>query len=122
MNRWIWPSFEQVPSGKIATEAPRDNHSPPSRSSCSNASAARPLSMQMSPWTSRNCPKKGDAEDFALGNPAEIERHVVERADVDHGLVVEYDDVTLAAVDVLQPLHPTGKGSRKLNARYRDIS
>jgi hypothetical protein len=58
-------------------------------------------------------PEEGDAENFALGNPAEIERHMVERADVDHGLVVEYDDVTLAAVDVLQPLHPTGERQQK---------
>ena len=59
LKRWISPSFERVPSGKIATDAPREIHSLPSRSSCSIASAARPRSMQMSPCSKRYCPKKG---------------------------------------------------------------
>ncbi len=54
LKRWTVPSFERVPSGKIATEAPRPSHRRPSSSSCSIASAARPRSMQMSPWIFRN--------------------------------------------------------------------
>ena len=44
------------------------------------------------------------AEDLALGDPAEIERHVVERRNVDHRIVVEHDDVALAPVDVFEAL------------------
>ena len=59
LKRCISPSFERVPSGKTATEAPREIHSLPSRTICSSASEARPRLMQMSPWRMRYCPKKG---------------------------------------------------------------
>jgi len=51
-------------------------------------------------------PEEGGLEDLALGDPAEIERNVVKRRDVDHRIVVQHDDVTLLPVHVLPADHP----------------
>ena len=70
-----------------------DPHAALAGATASIASAARPRSMQMSPCRKRNCPKKGTFIDLALGDPAEIERQVVKRRNVDHRIVVHDDDV-----------------------------
>ena len=51
-------------------------------------------------------PEEGDLIDLALGDPAEIERQVVERRNVDHRVVVHDDDIGPAAVDPPEPLDP----------------
>ena len=61
-------------------------------------------------------PEEGDAEHLALRHPAEVEREVVERRDVDHCIVVQHDDIGPAAVDMLQPLDalpPAGRNGEE---------
>ena len=61
-------------------------------------------------------PEEGGLEDLALGDPAEIERNVVKRRNVDHRIVVQHDDVTLLPVHVLpadHPLPPPGRTRRR---------
>ena len=56
--------------------------------------------------------EEGRFEDLALRHPAEIERNVVERRDVDHRVVVDDDDVALLPVDQFaadDPLPPKGR-------------
>ena len=56
--------------------------------------------------------EKGRSEDLALRYPAEIERNVVKRRDVDHRVVVDDDDVAPLPVDQFaadDPLPPEGR-------------
>ena len=61
-------------------------------------------------------PEERRLEDLALGDPAEIERDVIERRDVDHRIVVQHDDVAFLPVDMFEPLHtlpPAGRNGEE---------
>ena len=61
-------------------------------------------------------PEEGNLVDLAFRNPAEIERQVVERRDIDHRIMVQYDNVTFTPIDMLQsdnPLPPEGRNGEK---------
>ena len=56
---------------------------------------------------------KGDTEDLAFGDPPEIQRDKIERNDIDHRLMVEYDHITPLPIDMLQPFDPARKGKQE---------